>query len=229
VRLVCSLLRWLLRPQAPTPYCCSLIFLLHSLIQKDWSWIKTKWIQRIFFLWIYLIFASFFALDIKTAFEHSILFVRFFIFAIALQYWILSNKRFLKYVLYSISVAFIFVFIDTFYQFLHFDLNKGYGPDILGYYSNDHFRLTGPFRSNIPGAYLSKFFFIFFLFAIVGLKKSEKNTFLFIPLITLCFFLVFLTGEAMSFASIGLGLLILFLLEKKFRKKIIFSLIFLFF
>ena len=45
---------------------------------------------------------------------------------------------------------------------------------------------------------------------------------------TLSFFLVFLTGEAMSFASIGLGLLILFLLEKKFRKKIIFSLIILF-
>ena len=44
----------------------------------------------------------------------------------------------------------------------------------------------------------------------------------------LSFFLVFLTGEAMSFASIGLGLLILFLLEKKFRKKIIFSLIILF-
>ena len=207
----------------------SILFLVNSLIQKDWSWIKTKWIRRIFFLWIYLIFASFFALDIKIALEHSILFVRFFIFAIALQYWILSNKRFLKYILYSITVAFIFVFIDTFYQFLHFDLAKGYGPDILGYYSNDHFRLTGPFRSNIPGAYLSKFFFIFFLFAIVQLKKSENDNLLFIPIITLSFFLVFLTGEAMSFASIGLGLLILFLLEKKFRKKIIFSLISLFF
>ena len=206
----------------------SILFLVNSIIQKDWSWIKIKWIKIIFFLWIYLIFASFFALDIKTALEHSVLFLRFFIFAVALQYWVLNDKRFLTYILYSVSVAFIFVFIDTFYQFLHFDLTKGYGPDILGYYSNDHFRLTGPFRSNIPGAYLSKFFFIVFLFTIVKLKKSKNDSLLFVPLVTLSFFLVFLTGEAMSFASIGLGLLILFLLEKKFRKKIIFSLIILF-
>ena len=33
----------------------SILFLVNSLIQKDWSWIKTKWIRRIFFLWIYLI------------------------------------------------------------------------------------------------------------------------------------------------------------------------------
>ena len=67
----------------------SILFLVNSIIQKDWSWIKIKWIKIIFFLWIYLIFASFFALDIKTALEHSVLFLRFFIFAVALQYWIL--------------------------------------------------------------------------------------------------------------------------------------------
>ena len=94
----------------------SILFLINSLIQKDWSWIKTKWIRRIFFLWIYLIFASFFAFDIKTAFEHSILFVRFFIFAISVQHWLLIDKKFLTYTLYSLSIAFIFVFIDTFYQ-----------------------------------------------------------------------------------------------------------------
>ena len=217
--------------QAPSDIIVSIIsilFLINSVIQKDWAWIKTKWIKVIFFLWIYLIFASFFALDIKIALEHSILFLRFFIFAIALQYWVLDNKILLKYILYSVLIAFIFVFIDTFYQFLHFDLAKGYGPDIFGFYSNDHFRLTGPFRSNIPGAYLSKFFFIVFLFTIIKLKESKKDGLLFIPIVALSFFLVFLTGEAMSFASIGLGLSILFLLEKKFRKKIFFSVIILF-
>ena len=207
----------------------SILFLCNSIKQKDWSWIKIKWIKIIFFLWIYLIFASFFALDKEIAFSHSILFVRFFIFAVALQYWLLSDKKFLTYTLYSLSTAFIFVFIDTFYQFLHFDLIKGYGPDILGYYSNDHFRLTGPFRGNIPGAYLSKFFFIIFLFTIIKLKKSNKDNLLFVPLMTFSFFLVFLTGEAMSFASMVLGLLILFLLENKFRKKIVYSLTILFF
>ena len=180
----------------------SILFLVKSIIKKDWSWTKIKWVKIIFFLWIYLIFASFFSLDLKIALEHSVLFLRFFIFAVALQYWILTDKKLLTYILYSVLVAFIFVFIDTFYQFLHFDLTKGYGPDILGYYSNDHFRLTGPFRSNIPGAYLSKFFFIVFLFTIVKLKKTNNDGLLFVPLITLSFFLVFLTGEAMAFASI---------------------------
>ena len=64
-------------------------------------------------------------MDIKTALEHSVLFLRFFIFAVALQYWVLNDKRFLTYILYSVLVGFIFFFIDTFYQFLHFDLTKG--------------------------------------------------------------------------------------------------------
>ena len=206
----------------------SILFLINSVFKKDWAWIKIKWVKIIFFLWLYLIFASLFAIDVTVAFEHAALFLRFFIFAVALQYWILIEKKFLKYILYSIFAAFIFVFIDTFYQFLHFDLNKGYGPDILGFYSNDHFRLTGPFRSNIPGAYLSKFFFIFFLFTIIKLKKSNNANLIFVPLLTLVMFLIFLTGEAMSFASIGLGVLILFFIEKKFRKKIFLSLAILF-
>ena len=70
----------------------SILFLLNSIIQKDWSWIKIKWIKIVFFLWIYLIFASFFALETKIAFSHSILFVRFFIFAVALQYWVLISE-----------------------------------------------------------------------------------------------------------------------------------------
>ena len=207
----------------------SILFLINSTIQKDWSWTKKKWVKIIFFLWIYLILASFFALDIKIALEHSILFVRFFIFAIAIQYWVLSNEKHLNTVLYSLLIAFFFIFIDTFYQSINFDLSKGYGPDLLGYYSNDHFRLTGPFRSNIPGAYLSKFFFILFLFILIKLGKSNKYSFLFTFILSSTFFLVFLTGEAMSFASMGLGLIILFFFERKFRKKIFLSLCFVFF
>ena len=212
--------------QAPSDIIISLIsifFLINCILKNDWKWIKIKWIKFIFLLWIYLIFASFFALNLKIAFEHSILFLRFFIFAISLQYWIITDKKFLNYIFYSLTIAFIFVFIDTFYQFLNFDLSKGYGPDILGYYSNDHFRLTGPFRSNIPGAYLSKFFFLVFLFILIKFKENKKNI-IFLCFIIASFLLIFLTGEAMSFASIGLGLIILFLFEKKYRKKIIYSL-----
>jgi len=36
----------------------SILFLVNSIIQKDWSWIKIKWIKIIFFLWIYLIFEN---------------------------------------------------------------------------------------------------------------------------------------------------------------------------
>ena len=201
----------------------SILFLTNSIIHKDWSWLKIKWIKIVFLLWLYLIFASFFSLDKEISFSHSILFVRFFIFAVALEYWVLSEKRNLNYVLYSLGLAFLIVSLDTFYQFLNFDLSKGYGPDFFGFYSNDHFRLTGPFRSNIPGAYMSKFFFIILLFSFIKSKKFGKNNFVFISLITSIFYLVFLTGEAMSFASMGLGIFVLFLLEKKLRKQIIFS------
>ena len=74
----------------------SILFLVKSIIKKDWSSTKIKWVKIIFFLWIYLIFASFFSLDLKIALEHSVLFLRFFIFAVALQYWILTDKKLLR-------------------------------------------------------------------------------------------------------------------------------------
>ncbi len=201
----------------------SILFIINSFIHKDWSWTRIKWVKIIFFVWVYLIFASFFALDKTIGISHSILFVRFFLFAIALQYWVLSRPNYLKTLLYLLTISFGLVLFDTLIQFLNFDPVKGYGPDLLGFYSNDHFRLTGPFRSNIPGAYLSKYFYVvlcFILFLTTNLKLKMKE-WIIVPIISLVFFVVFATGEAMSFASMGLGLVIFFFLTKKYKKKLI--------
>ena len=202
----------------------SILFLINSLVYKDWSWIKIKWVKIIFFIWFYLIFASLLSLDKSIGISHSILFLRFFLFAIALQYWVLSKPKYLKILLYFLTIGFTFVLFDTLIQFLNFDSIKGYGPDLLGFYSNDHFRLTGPFRSNIPGAYLSKYFYVVLFFILFQTKKLKLKIkeWLIVPILSIVFFIVFATGEAMSFASMGLGLIIFFFLTKKYKTKLLF-------
>ena len=100
----------------------SILFLINSLVYKDWSWIKIKWVKIIFFIWFYLIFASLLSLDKSIGISHSILFLRFFLFAIALQYWVLSKPKYLKILLYFLTIGFTFVLFDTLIQFLNFDM-----------------------------------------------------------------------------------------------------------
>ena len=170
----------------------SILFLINSLVYKDWSWIKIKWVKIIFFIWFYLIFASLLSLDKSIGISHSILFLRFFLFAIALQYWVLSKPKYLKILLYFLTIGFTFGLFDTLIQFLNFDSIKGYGPDLLGFYSNDHFRLTGPFRSNIPGAYLSKYFYVVLFFILFQTKKLKLKIkeWLIVPILSIVFFIV---------------------------------------
>ena len=83
-----------------------------------------SYIKIIFFIWFYLIFASLLSLDKSIGISHSILFLRFFLFAIALQYWVLSKPKYLKILLYFLTIGFTFVLFDTLIQFLNFDSIK---------------------------------------------------------------------------------------------------------
>ena len=78
-------------------------------------------LPHLFFIWFYLIFASLLSLDKSIGISHSILFLRFFLFAIALQYWVLSRPNYLKTLLYLLTISFGLVLFDTLIQFLNFD------------------------------------------------------------------------------------------------------------
>ena len=72
--------------------CASLFFIYVSIKENNWEWIKEKWFQITLLIYFWLIITSFFAYDTELALSRSISWIRFIIFAAALQYLFLNNK-----------------------------------------------------------------------------------------------------------------------------------------
>src|ERR1700733_1479783 len=67
------------------------LFLLHSILQKDWQWCREKWVQCLAILWVYISLRSLFTPHIWQSFSHGIVFVRYFVFSAALACWIFTK------------------------------------------------------------------------------------------------------------------------------------------
>ena len=128
--------------------------------------------------------------------------------------------------LFIILILVIFVCIDTFYQFLNYKPESGFGEDLLGFKSNWYGRLTGPFRNElIPGSYISKFGLLGFsiLISIKNIKNSSLVKSIYLSLIL---YVCYISGERMAFAVFALALFVLFVFLYEQRKSIVLSVIF---
>lgn len=181
---------------------------------KKLLWNKLTIISFIF--WIYLLVSSFFAENILLAFRDSVIFIRILLIPIFIVYWISSNSKSIEKIITLIFITVCLVALDTFFQFLHYDAEFGFGEDLIGFVPNWYGRLTGPFGDElIPGAYLSKFTFLGLIFFFI--RKNKKLTLL--PLIYLSFigFIIFVTGERIAFATYLLGLTFLLFFHRNNR------------
>ena len=87
----------------------SLFFIYLSIKKKNYEWLKEKWFQTTLLIYLWLIITSFFAYDIELALSRSTTWIRFAVFAAALQYLFLKNrtnqKRILIITFISISAT----------------------------------------------------------------------------------------------------------------------------
>ena len=194
----------------------AILFLINSFIFKDFMWVKEKWIIAALIFWISLIFISFFALDISKSFQNAFIFIRYIIFSIAISYWLFVEKKNLIIFLKILTLTLIFVVFDCLYQFINYDTLSGFGSDIFGFTSTHYGRLTGPFDDDIPGSHISRYvFFSIFLFT-VSKNNFYLNYFTFILFFSITLFIIWLSGEAMAFATTIMGIFIyVFLIKEK--------------
>ena len=73
----------------------SILFLINSLIFRNFKWLKEKWVVAGLAFWVSLIFISFFAIDKGNSLQNSFIFLRYIIFAIAVSYWLITEKKIL--------------------------------------------------------------------------------------------------------------------------------------
>ena len=202
-----------------------LIFLYKIYKYKNFKIDNNYWIYIFFIMNLWFIFISFFSYNFNLSIVDSVIFVRFILFTIAITYFFQINENLFQNLLFSIFLATLFVTLDTLFQFYNYNNEDGFKGDIFGIIEVDLYgRLNGPFSDYIPGSYLSRLYFFLLIFLFYN-KKFEENKSLSNSLI---FFLgvilstMFFTGEQMSVCTTLLGLCILFIFYKKFRKLVTF-------
>jgi len=202
---------------------CGIFFLLYfTFLEKNFNFIKDKFFIVTIIFWLSIIFISFFAINKSKSFQDSIIFFRLLIIPTIGFFYFLNKSEKIKKVITIIFICVIFVIIDTLFQYFNYNSEFGFQNDILGFKSNWYGRLTGPFRDElVPGAYLSKFGLLGYLFFVFVKDIKYKNV-LEILYLSLIGFVCFASGERMALATYFLALLFLFVFLKN-KRLIMFS------
>ena len=204
-----------------------LIFgIIYLVYYKEYSeLIKINFIRISVIFWLSLIFVSFFSYNKTNSFQDALIFIRFLFIPILCYFIFFKKRKFFRLALFIVTILVVLVCIDSFYQFLNYTPENGFGKDLLGFKSNWYGRLTGPFGDElIPGSYISKFGLLGFAF-LISIKKFENKIIFHSIYLSSILFISFISGERMAFATFGLSLLILFIFLNEFRKTIFLSII----
>ena len=200
--------------------------IIHFIYYKEYSeLIKINFVKISIIFWLSLIFISFFSYNKLNSFQDGLIFIRFLFIPILCYFIFFKKRKLFKQTLLVLTILVIFVCIDSFYQFLNYTPENGFGEDLLGFKSNWYGRLTGPFGDElIPGSYISKFGLLGFAY-LISIKKFENKIIFHSIYLSSILFISYISGERMAFATFGLGLAFLFIFLSGFRKSIFLSII----
>lgn len=129
----------------------AILFLAHSVLRRDWQWTRRTWFRIAAVLWLWMLVISPFAYDPRLSFSQAAPWIRFVIFAAALEHWVL-DAVWMRRLLWSTTAAVAFVAGDTWLQYLT-------GVDLFGHPRPEPERLSGPFDGLRPGIFVTKMMF----------------------------------------------------------------------
>lgn len=133
----------------------SVLFVIHSYMQKSWEWCREDWVRLLVLLWLYMIARGLFTAHPPEAMSRAMPFVRYTVFAAALARWTLADTRTRTYFAIALSAVVVITALDGLIQ-------RGSGSDLLRHPlivvptgGGEHLRLTGPFSKPILGIMLT--------------------------------------------------------------------------
>ena len=163
---------------------------------------------------ILLLLSGLFAHNIKISLTHGLLFIRFFLFCVAVFF--LIEKNFIKvnkFLYYILTTVLIILSVDGIYEYF-FQTNI-FSTSTNAYMQN---RISGLFGKEwIIGLYTVKFISLYIYLFFTGLKK---NLYIFSITLFLSYILIFLSGERAALILSLIPILILFFFIKLSRKYI---------
>lgn len=178
----------------------AILFLVRSSLERDWRWARSTWFMVGTALWLWMLLISNFAFDPRLSFSQAAPWIRFLIFAAALEAWVL-NEIWMRRLLWAATGAVVFVACDTWLQYLT-------GSDLFGHARPSADRLSGPFDGLRPGIFITKLMFPVVLGAFVWHAWERAWAKAALVIMTLLLVgAVFISGERMALllALAGLG------------------------
>ena len=175
----------------------SIFFLVLTFKLRLWVTFYNNLFSKIFFLFCLLILLrSLFSENITLSLQSSLFYFRFGLFSLAVYYLTSKKTQFLKLLFYILIIIYLFLFLDSFSQFL---FGKNISESIIGYtYENkQNFRITSFFgKDEVLGSYISRLFpLVIYLYFKLEVFKVDKH-YILISIITLFSFLtVLISGE----------------------------------
>lgn len=186
-------------------------FLLHAAWDRRTDWLHARWLQIALILWLYVVLRAFFAPEWEESLGRALSWLRFPIFAAALQFWILRDAQDMRRLAWGLSAAVGFMLIDTAIQYFA-------GIELLGREpipAEGSPRLTGPYsapRIGIMLVWMAIPCMAYWLMRQGGGARSGRALALgaFFSLGTLT--VIFMSGERMALLLTGLAFVLAFLL-----------------
>ena len=187
----------------------ALLFIVRSIVNRDASWLRATWVRIGLALWLWMLLISNFAFDVNLSYMQAVPWLRFLLFAVALEVWVL-NAVWIRRLVISATVMLVFVAVDAWWQYF-------IGFDFFLHPRPSETRLTGPFDDLRVGTYLVKLMFPALLgFAVwrIG-EQANLGVKLFLGGAALIVIgAVFVSGERMAFLLLVLGLFLAAVLQK---------------
>ena len=186
------------------------VFLICIYQEKKYSYFTNKYFLVFTLICILFIISSLFSDHILHSLSSSLFYFRFGLLSLSIVYLVNYCIYFPKLFLSVLSVVFLFLICDSFFQFFS-------GYNILGYEYNG-FRLSSVFgEEKILGSYFSRLFPIFFGLVILIFKKSFMPIILGLSVLVLIDILIFLSGERTAFFYLILFSVSVIILLKDWR------------
>ncbi|MHB0992076.1 MAG: O-antigen ligase family protein [Burkholderiales bacterium] len=183
-----------------------ILFSVHTIKNRDFAWLKQDWVIALLALWAYGCFRSFFTDNPGKTFIDSFPWIRFILFAVALESWILIHEKWRNLLLNFGIIAIAWLAGDAIFQYLH-------GTDVFGRAIASPHRLTASYSKPIVGIMIA-WTFMPFLFG----RLVKKQNWVALGFAALTLTAVLLSGERMAFIFSMLSIVLVTLFIPYFRK-----------
>ena len=190
----------------------SLLFLFLLFLKRNFSYFNNKYFLLIILFCFYISIRSIIIFPLENSFQTSIFYFRFIIFSLAVWFITQNNIKVKKIFFYCLLLIFLFLFIDSFFQF--FFKKNMFGFDI---YAKD--RVSSIFgKELILGGVILRLSLVSFPLFIYFFKNIKFFPFLFLFKIISLFLIVIISGERSSFFLMSIQIFLYLIFIDKLRK-----------